>query len=185
MALLPIRIPKLSQTIAFVDSSRKLTNEALKRLNDAFSGIQASVNGVVAALDAAAAAQATADSALAMAGGPHYDQSITIGSGTFSIDQILIVAGGSLNVQARITVGAAGAGGTLDLDIDYSISGSGTWVNIASNSQSYGAGDPAAVGANGSFTNMTGADRLYDVRSVVSGVGGTVNQSRSYLRAYY
>jgi hypothetical protein len=63
MALTPIRIPTLQQSVPFVDSSGRLSSEAISRINGAFKVITEAVNGVIEAQNAADAARAAADAA--------------------------------------------------------------------------------------------------------------------------
>lgn len=87
---------------------------------------------------------------------------------------VRIDAGGSIGVSGNIQTISNANSGTISAQIQISETGAGSWAVVASGSEIYAAFEPAAFGLSGSFTNSSGAARNYDLRIVVSRVGGQV-----------
>ncbi len=120
--------------------------------------------------------------------------------GTLNPGPITVLYGTEVRVGAGVSFPVSGyvatnsqltAGGTITAQIQYALSGSGSWLAAATSDNSFGEfdyqndGTRASGALSGSFTNGTGAEKVYDLRMVVSKSGGSVQltQSETFFKA--
>lgn len=107
---------------------------------------------------------------------------------TLHPDKIVLTAGQSITAEARYrTFGdtVAGTGNSLQVQIRPA---GGAWsvMTNGSNTQNNGPGDPVTLGVSAAtFTNVSGVTQSYELRTVISNLGGgTERPELSFLRPY-
>jgi len=157
MALGPIRIPQLQQSMPIVDEQGRMSNEFARRLNEILGQIANLLNAIVAIPAIAAqinqlqidvvAAQAAADAAQAAA-----DAAAGSG-GTVAREQALVTSG----ILPRVVVSALPTGD----------------INILAHTRYYGDGTSVSVDA-GTLTGFTLGQKIYVSYVDPDRLGGTV-----------
>lgn len=97
---------------------------------------------------------------------------------------VRIGAGGSRSFIGSVFTVSNANSGTLTAQIQVSESGANSWSVVATGSGTYAAFEPTAFDLAGSLTNSGGVARNYDLRLVLSRVGGQVatDPVRSFFR---
>lgn len=99
----------------------------------------------------------------------------------------VMAPGAAINFDAAAGISAGGDSGNVGLLIQVSLADANSWSNIAAGTERFvSASEPAYVTASGSFTNTSGAQRVYEFRAIdvrtPGSAGGGVVGSQSFLR---
>ena len=99
----------------------------------------------------------------------------------------VMAPGATINFDAAAGISAGGDSGNVGLLIQVSLADANSWSNIAAGTERFvSASEPAYVTASGSFTNTSGAQRVYEFRAIdvrtPGSAGGWVVGSQSFLR---
>jgi hypothetical protein len=105
--------------------------------------------------------------------------------GAAQFDPILLTAGQTVAVEAELYLNTGGVAGTCSLQVQWSVNAANSWTTMTNGSATSSLPTSEAVEliiANATFTNTSGVDQLYDVRTTSTRQSRTVNQPPSFMR---
>ena len=105
--------------------------------------------------------------------------------GAAQFDPILLTAGQTVAVEAELYLNTGGVAGTCSLQVQWSVNAANSWTTMTNGSATSSLPTSEAVEliiANATFTNTSGIDQMYDIRTTSTRQSRTVNQPPSYMR---
>jgi hypothetical protein len=108
-----------------------------------------------------------------------------LGTGAAQFDPILLTAGQTVAVEAELYLNTGGNAGTCSLQVQWSVNAANSWTTMTNGSATSSLPTSEAVELiipNATFTNTSGVDQLYDIRTTSTRQSRIVNQPPSFMR---